>query len=195
MPITICYQRGPSRQGRRRNRLSGIKTTPATHATTLAGDFRSGLTTLLPDLRAFARFLARDPSVADDLVQDTLLRALRAEAQWQPETSLRAWTFTILRNAFHETRRRAAARQRALDHVKVDEGVPAGQEHRLHVMQLADAMASLPADQQEALVLCGAMGFSAEDAAIVAGVQIGTLKVRLSRARKALAARYEGTGG
>ena len=61
--------------------------------------------------------------------------------------------------------------------------------------QLADAMATLPPDQQEALVLCGAMGFSAEDAAVVAGVQLGTLKMRLSRARRALAARYEGTAG
>jgi len=154
-------------------------------------DFRPALTRLLPDLRAFARFLSRDPAVADDLVQDTLLRALRSEAQWQPGTSLRAWTFSILRNAWLEGRRRAAARQRALDRVPVEEGAPAGQEHRMEVMGLARAMATLPREQQEALVLVGALGFSGEDAARVAGIQTGTLKVRLSRARKALAARYD----
>ena len=157
-------------------------------------DFRPALIRLLPDLRAFARFLARDPAAADDLVQDTLLRALRSEAQWQPGTSLRAWTFSILRNAWFENRRRAAAQKRALDRVPVEEGTPAGQEHRMEVMGLARAMAGLPRDQQEALVLVGALGFSGEDAARVAGVQVGTLKTRLSRARKALAAQY-GQGG
>ena len=147
----------------------------------------------MPDLRAFARFLSRDPAVADDLVQDTLLRALRNEAQWQPGTSLKAWTFSILRNAWFENRRRAAAQKRALDHVKVEEGMPAGQEHRMEMMGLARAMGDLPRDQQEALVLVGALGFSSEDAARVAGVQVGTLKARVSRARRALAARYDAT--
>lgn len=154
--------------------------------------FRPALIRLLPDLRAFARFLARDPAAADDLVQDTLLRALRNESQWQPGTSLRAWTFSILRNAWFENRRRAAAQQRALDRVPLEEGTPAGQEHRMEVMGLARAMDLLPRDQQEALVLVGALGFSGEDAARVAGVQVGTLKTRLSRARKALAAQYGG---
>ncbi|MBB5693741.1 sigma-70 family RNA polymerase sigma factor [Muricoccus pecuniae] len=153
-------------------------------------DFRPALTRLLPDLRAFARFLSRDPAAADDLVQDTLLRALRNEAQWQPGTSLKAWTFSILRNAWFENRRRAAARQRALDKVSVEEGIPAGQEHRMEVMGLARAMTRLPREQQEALVLVGALGFSSEDAARVAGIQVGTLKARVSRARKALAVRY-----
>ena len=154
-------------------------------------DFRPALTRLLPDLRAFARFLSRDPAAADDLVQDTLLRALRNEAQWQPGTSLRAWTFSILRNAWFENRRRAAARQRAMDSMTVQEGMPAGQEHRMEVMGLARALAHLPPDQQEALVLVGALGFSSEDAARVAGVQVGTLKARVSRARRALSARYD----
>ncbi|MBP0446077.1 sigma-70 family RNA polymerase sigma factor [Roseomonas sp. SSH11] len=153
-------------------------------------DFRPALIRLLPDLRAFARFLSRDPAAADDLVQDTLLRALRNEEQWQPGTSLRAWTFSILRNAWFENRRRAAARQRALDRVTVEEEVPAGQEHRMEVMGLARALNHLPREQQEALVLVGALGFSNEDAARVAGVQVGTFKTRLSRARKALASQY-----
>jgi RNA polymerase sigma-70 factor (ECF subfamily) len=157
-------------------------------------DFRPALTRLLPDLRAFARFLSRDPAAADDLVQDTLLRALRNEEQWQPGTSLKAWTFSILRNAWFENRRRAAAQKRALDRVTVEEGMPAGQEHRMEMMGLARAMSHLPRDQQEALVLVGALGFSSEDAARVAGVQVGTLKTRVSRARRALASRYDASG-
>ncbi|WP_424134269.1 sigma-70 family RNA polymerase sigma factor [Roseomonas chloroacetimidivorans] len=134
--------------------------------------------------------MSRDPAAADDLVQDTLLRALRAEDQWQPGTSLRAWTFSILRNAWFENRRRAAARKRAMDRVTLQEEMPAGQEHQMEMMGLARAMADLPREQQEALVLVGALGFSSEDAARVAGVQVGTLKARVSRARRALAARY-----
>jgi RNA polymerase sigma-70 factor (ECF subfamily) len=152
--------------------------------------FRPALTRLLPDLRAFARFLARDPAAADDLVQDTLLRALRSEAQWQPGTSLKAWAFSILRNAWFENRRRAGAERRALDKVHVSEEVPAGQEHRMEVAGLARAMSALPREQQEALVLVGALGFSSEDAARVAGVAVGTLKARVSRARRALASRF-----
>ncbi|MCR0984317.1 sigma-70 family RNA polymerase sigma factor [Roseomonas populi] len=154
-------------------------------------DFRPALTRLLPDLRAFARFLSRDPAAADDLVQDTLLRALRNEAQWQRGTSLRAWTFSILRNAWFEDRRRHAALKRALDRAPPEEeGRPAGQEHRMEVIGLARVMKDLSPEQQEALVLVGALGFSMEDAARVAGVQVGTLKARVSRARKALATRY-----
>ncbi|WP_426956731.1 sigma-70 family RNA polymerase sigma factor [Muricoccus radiodurans] len=153
-------------------------------------DFRPALTRLLPDLRAFARFLTRDLTAADDLVQDTLLRALRAESQWQPGTSLKAWAFSILRNAHYENRRRAGAERRALDKVHVTEEVEAGQEHRMEVAGLARALSTLPREQQEAIVLVGALGFSSEDAARVAGVAVGTLKARVSRGRRALATRF-----
>ena len=152
---------------------------------------RDGLSRLLPDLRAFGRFLARDSAAADDLVQECLVRALRAEAQWQPGTSLRAWSFSILRNVFFETRRRRAAERRVLDAVDRGDAVSARQDHRMELSRLGDALAHLPAEQREALVLVGALGFSQEEAAEVAGVALGTLKARVSRARKALTARYD----
>ncbi len=152
--------------------------------------FRPSLIRLLPDLRAFARFLTRDPSSADDLVQDALLRALRSEAQWEPGTSLKAWTFTILRNAFLETRRRAGAEKRALDSVVITEATPARQEGRMEVAGLERALATLPREQAEAIVLVGALGLSSEEAAKVAGVAVGTVKARVSRGRRALAERF-----
>ena len=153
--------------------------------------FRPSLVGLLPDLRAFARFLARDAAAADDLVQDALLRALRSEAQWEPGTSLKAWTFTILRNAFLEGRRRAGVRQRALDSVSVNDASPAGQEAMMELAGVARALGTLPPEQQEAIVLVGAMGLSSDEAAAVAGVAVGTLKARVSRGRRALASRFE----
>lgn len=153
--------------------------------------FRPALIRLLPDLRAFARFLARDPTAADDLVQDTLLRALRHEAQWEPGTSLKAWTFTILRNVFLESRRRAGARQRALDSVTMTEAMSGAQEARMELAGVARALGTLPREQQEAIVLVGGMGLSSEEAAAVAGVAVGTLKARVSRGRRALASRFD----
>ncbi|WP_376087732.1 sigma-70 family RNA polymerase sigma factor [Roseomonas sp. CCTCC AB2023176] len=153
--------------------------------------FRQDLIRLLPELRAFARFLTRDPTAADDLVQDTLLRALRNEAQWAPGTSLKAWTFTILRNAFLEARRKAGARQRLLDSVTMTEATPAGQEARMELAGLAQALSTLPREQQEAIVLVGALGLSSEEAAAVAGVAVGTLKARVSRGRRVLGTRFE----
>lgn len=151
--------------------------------------FRGALAALLPDLRAFARFLARDPAAADDLVQEALLRALRAEAQWRPGTSLRAWAFGILRNAFYEGRRRAGVERRVLDAVGngATEATPARQDGRAEVSRLGDALARLAAPQREALVLVAVMGFTHEEAAGVSGVAVGTLKARVSRARRALA--------
>jgi RNA polymerase sigma-70 factor (ECF subfamily) len=153
--------------------------------------FRPALIRLLPDLRAFARFLTRDSSAADDLVQDTLVRALRNEAQWEVGTSLKAWTFTILRNAFLEARRKAGVRQRALDSVSASETAPADQEARMELAGLARALGMLPVEQQEAIVLVGAMGLTSDEAAAVAGVAVGTLKARVSRGRRALAVRFD----
>ncbi len=158
-------------------------------------DFRAGLTGLLPDMRAFGRFLARDPSAADDLVQETVVRALRAEGQWQPGTSLRAWIFSILRNTFYEGRRRGAVERRVLESVRPAASVAAPQHDRLEVAGLGAALATLQPEQREALVLVGALGFSYEEGACVAGVAVGTLKARVSRARKILAIRFAPEGG
>ncbi len=149
---------------------------------------RAGLAGLLPDLRAFARFLARDAALADDLVQEAILRALRAESQWDPETSLRAWMFRILRNVFLEQMRRRGTERRALEHLPdPDRPAPAAQEARHAVSDLARAMDTLPLAQREALILVGAHGLSHEEAAAVCNVPVGTMKARVARARGALA--------
>lgn len=157
-------------------------------------DFRSSLAALLPQLRAFARFLARDAARADDLVQDAILRALTQEAQWEPGTDLRAWVFRILRNGFLGQLRRGGAERRALG--RLDRGAfsaPA-QLATAELHELGAALDGLPLAQREALVLVAALGFSIEEAAAICAVPPGTLKARISRARAALAQRF-GEGG
>jgi RNA polymerase sigma-70 factor (ECF subfamily) len=149
--------------------------------------FRAGLGELLPQLRAFARFLARDPALADDLVQECLLRALRAEAQWAPDSSLRAWCFRILRNVFLELRRRGRGEARAMAGYRPDASVAGAQEAHAELAALAGALDGLPMAQREALILVGAHALSYAEAASVIGVAEGTVKARVSRARRALA--------
>ncbi|MBC9178374.1 sigma-70 family RNA polymerase sigma factor [Pseudoroseomonas ludipueritiae] len=148
---------------------------------------RASLPALLPDLRAFARFLARDAALADDLVQEAVLRALRAETQWVPGTSLRAWVFHILRNVFLEQMRRRGTERRALERLPDpgESGVP--QEDHGELEDLGRALQTLPLPQREALILVGAHGLSHEEAAIICAVPVGTVKARVSRARAALA--------
>ncbi|MDQ1080863.1 sigma-70 family RNA polymerase sigma factor [Pseudoroseomonas cervicalis] len=148
---------------------------------------RAALPGLLPELRAFARFLARDTALADDLVQEAILRALRAESQWLPGTSLRAWVFHILRNVFLEQMRRRGTEKRALERMPPREAMPAAQEAQADVNDLSRALERLPMAQREALILVGAHGLSHDEAAAIVGVPVGTVKARVSRARDALA--------
>lgn len=143
---------------------------------------------LLPELRAFARFLARDRAAADDLVQDALVRALGAAGQFERGTHLKAWLFTIVRNTFYEQgrrRRREAAVLRA--------GVPPAEAHhpdqdgRSEVSDLERLIWTLPPLLREALILVGAQELTHQEAAAICGVPEGTMKARLSRARAALA--------
>ena len=147
---------------------------------------------LLPELRAFARFLARDRVVADDLVQDTVLRALNALHQFQPGTSLKAWLFTILRNAFYEQRRRHS-RETAVIEASLDrtEAAEPTQDLRADITDLQGLIWALTPLLREALILIGAQELSYEEAAAVCGVPVGTMKARLSRARAALAVAME----
>lgn len=145
--------------------------------------FRAELIGLLPQLRAFARFLARDAAAADDLVQETTLRALAAWRQFAPGTNLRAWLFTIQRNLF----RQGLRRQRASDEAAPEQGTPPGQEAHMAMGELDRALRRLPPAQREAILLVGAQGFSYEDAAMICGTATGTMKARVSRARTALA--------
>lgn len=149
--------------------------------------FKRELTQVVPHLRAFARGLCGRPDLADDLVQETLLKAWAAQDRFEPGTSMRAWTFVILRNAYLTDMRRNRFRG------EYDEGVaeriltaPAGQEEPIHLSDLHRALLTLPAERREALLLVGAGGFSYEEAAQICGCAVGTIKSRVGRARATL---------
>jgi len=151
-------------------------------------DIKNEILTLLPDLRAFARSLARDATRADDLVQDTIVKAWSNFDKFQPGTDLRAWLFTILRNHYYSELRKIKRE------VEDPNGVIAGAvpvaARQLDHVALADfnaALATLGDEQREALVLVGASGFSYEEAAAICGCAIGTVKSRVNRARARLA--------
>ncbi|MBD3729662.1 MAG: sigma-70 family RNA polymerase sigma factor [Sphingomonadales bacterium] len=155
-------------------------------------DFKRELTAVIPHLRAFARGLCGRPDMADDLVQETMLKAWNARERFEPGTSMRAWTFVILRNAYLTDMRRNRFRG------EYDETVaerilttPAGQEEPVHLSDLHRALLDLPAERREALLLVGAGGFSYEEAAEICGCAIGTIKSRVGRARAALSEALE----
>ncbi len=151
-------------------------------------ELRDALLAAVPSLRAFAISLSGQVDRADDLVQDTLLRALSNLHRFEPGTNLNAWLFTILRNLFHSEYRK---RRRE---VEDPDGSYAGrlkvqpeQGSRLDFEDFRSALAKLPADQREALLLVGASGFSYEEAANICGCAVGTIKSRVNRARSRLA--------
>lgn len=146
------------------------------------------LIALAPNLRAFAQSLCGSADKADDLVQETMIKAWKNQSSFAPGSNLKAWTFTILRNTFLSERRKAK------HEVEDAEGAFAARlsTHGEQVghMDFADfraALAKLPSDQREALILIGAEGFSYEDAALMCGCAIGTMKSRVNRARTKLA--------
>lgn len=145
---------------------------------------------LLPDLRAFARFMCREREAADDLVQNTIVAALNKQHQFEPGTNLKGWMFTIMRNRFYSDLR---AQRRRPTPVGTEEMTPLvaidNPEATLAVKELSAALWQLSAQAREALILVGASGFSYEEAARLCGCTIGTLKVRVSRARRQLARR------
>jgi RNA polymerase sigma-70 factor (ECF subfamily) len=149
---------------------------------------RCAIMELLPQLRATARFLVRERAEADDLVQETVLRALRATAQFQESTNLKAWLFTIQRNIFYEQARRKRREMAALrGRAPAEEMAQPDQPHATDVADLARLLWQLPPTLREALVLVGAQEFSYDEAAAICGVPVGTMKARVSRARARLA--------
>lgn len=151
--------------------------------------FRKGLLALIPHLRAFARGLCGRPDLADDLVQETVMKAWAARDRYEPGTNMKAWTFTILRNHFLNEIRRSS-RMTDIGEVIEHPGLVAraSQEDAVHVSDLESALHRLPDDRREALLLVGAGGFSYEEAAQVCGVPAGTIKSRVARGRAQLAA-------
>ena len=149
-------------------------------------DPRRGLAAVLPELRAYARFLVRDPAASDDLVQDTVVRALGAIGQYQPGSNLKAWLFTILRNAFYEQQRRRKRESAAMATHAQTTGA-ALQQHHGEISDMSRMLWTLPPLLREALVLVGAQELTHEEAAVVCMVPIGTMRARVSRARSKLA--------
>ena len=150
-------------------------------------EMRTALLEAVPHLRAFARSLTRNRDQADDLVNDTIVRAIAASNQFTPGTNFRAWVFTILRNLFYNQGRRGRARFSSIDEVFVDEPAEiASQEASLEFCDFRRAFWQLPEHHREALILVGASGMNYEDAAKVCGCQVGTMKSRVSRARTEL---------
>lgn len=141
----------------------------------------------LPNLRAFARSIANNPARADDLVQDTIVKALANLESFREGTNLVAWLFTILRNHYY-TEIRSRRRE-----VEDADGVHAArlvsQPSQLSKLEMRDfqtALATLPDEQREALVLVGGSGFSYEEAAMICDCAVGTIKSRVNRARARL---------
>lgn len=141
----------------------------------------------IPRLRRYARALTRDRSRADDLVQDTIERALAKYHLWRPGSDLRAWMFTIMHNVYvNQVRADASAVVSALDDEGVQLAIRATQSDRLEVLDLQTALSQLPAEQRAVLLLVGLEQMTYEETASVLNVPIGTVMSRLSRARERL---------
>jgi RNA polymerase sigma-70 factor, ECF subfamily len=149
--------------------------------------FKDDLVAEIPGLRAFAVSLCGSVTMADDLVQEALLRAWANSDKFQIGTSLRAWLFTILRNIYYsQYRKRAREVQDSNGVYARGIAVEGDQESHLDLADFRKALARLPVEQREVLTMVGASGLSYEEAAAICGVEIGTIKSRLSRARTRL---------
>jgi RNA polymerase sigma-70 factor (ECF subfamily) len=151
--------------------------------------FKQDLVRLIPHLRAFARTLSGDHAAADDLAQDAVMKAWDARSSFQMGTNMKAWTFMILRNQFYSEKRRSW-RQSQLDQEAAERTLVAvdDPEAPIALDEMRLAMKMLPIEQREALILVGAGGFAYEEAADICGCAVGTVKSRVSRARRALQA-------
>ena len=150
-------------------------------------DFKTQLGQVIPHLRAFGRSLSGSRDTADDLVQETLLKAWAARDRFQAGTNMRAWTFIILRNLFLSQMRRARFKGE-WDDFTADRllAMPAGQDRQIDLSDLQRGLLQLPQAQREALILVGAGGFAYEEAASICNCAVGTIKSRVARGRAAL---------
>ncbi len=153
----------------------------------LASGFRHDLVKTIPSLRAFAISLTQNNDRADDLVQETLVKAWDKQTSFQPGTNLKAWLFTILRNEFYsQMRKRGREVQDSDGTLTAGVAIHPGQQGSIDLKDFRRALEQLPEDQREAIILIGASGFSYEEAAEICGCAVGTIKSRVSRARTRL---------
>jgi RNA polymerase sigma-70 factor, ECF subfamily len=152
------------------------------------GQLQDELGKLVPNLRAFARSLSGNADQADDLVQETLVKAWKHRSSFEPGTNLKAWLFTILRNAFLSERRKRKLEVEDKDGTYAARvSVHGSQSGHMDLVDFAKALELLPVEQKEALLLIGAEGFSYEEAGVMCGCAVGTIKSRVNRARAKLA--------
>src|SRR5258706_11391503 len=154
----------------------------------LDASVREAVLAAVPSLRAFAISLCGNVDRADDLVQETLLRALANIQSFQPGTNMSAWLFTILRNHFRSEYRKRRREVEDGDGSYAESLKSQPEQHgRVEFEEFRTALAKLPPDQREALLLVGASGFSYEEAAAICECAVGTIKSRVNRARTRLA--------
>lgn len=156
--------------------------------------FQRDLIALAPHLRAFSRTLCGRREMAEDLAQEAMMNAWRARGSFAAGTNLKAWVFTILRNAFYSQGRRAW-RQAHWDEESANrlEGPPDKQDWSVELSDTVRALSGLPDTQREAIILIGAGGFSYEEAARICGAAVGTMKSRVARGRVALLSTLDGS--
>lgn len=149
-----------------------------------ASSWRDDIVSMIPALRAFAWSVSRNGSDADDLVQETLIKAWTHRDKFQEGTNLRAWLFTILRNTYYTslTRRKREVQDEDGKAAAALTSAPS-QDWTMAMRSLQEALAQLPATHREALILVGAAGMSYEEAAEICGCALGTVKSRVNRAR------------
>lgn len=149
--------------------------------------FKNDLLGAIPSLRAFAVSLSQNADKADDLVQETLVKAWDKQTSFQPGTNLKAWLFTILRNEFYSQMRKRGREVQDSDGIMTGRlAVHPSQHGMLDLEDFRAALELLPEDQREAIILIGASGFSYEEAAEICECAVGTIKSRVSRARSRL---------
>lgn len=154
----------------------------------MAADLWQKIEAEIPRLRRYARALTRNTLVADDLVQDCLVRALAKSHLWQEGSDLRAWLFTILHNQYVNQVRRASHEGNGvpIDRTDFSLSCAANQDARLELRDLDRALAMLPEEQRTVVLLTGLEGMRYEAVAELIGVPLGTVRSRLSRGREAL---------
>ena len=164
-------------------------------AIALGVSFEEGLTALLPRLRRFAVGLSRDRADADDLCQAAIERALISRAQWREGTRLDSWMYRIMRNLWIDEARARTRRGQTFvaEEAGLGVGGDGGQEAALGLRDVDRALATLPDEQREAVLLVMVEGYSYKEAAEIVGCPVGTLNSRLVRGRDALLARLEET--
>ena len=150
-------------------------------------EFKTLLAGVIPHLRAYGRSLSGNPDLADDLTQDTMVKAWASRERFEAGTSIKAWTFVILRNTFlSQMRRNKFVGEYDETAVERTMSTRASQEDSGEMADLQRGLMELPQDQREALILVGAGGLSYEEAASICDCALGTMKSRVSRARAAL---------